>query len=91
MLRPTAIEVSALNDYKILIKFDNEEKKIFDVSKLFSRKPFISLKDKSIFNTAHTNGITIEWVNDIDICPDELYYESVPYFSSSKNIDLLII
>jgi len=78
LLRPTAIEVKTMNDFKLLIKFDNGEVKLFDCNSLFSRKPFYPLKNKAIFRTAHTNGISIEWSNDIDVCPDELYYNSIP-------------
>jgi hypothetical protein len=30
-----------------------------------------------LFKTVHTNGFTVEWEQEIDLCPDELYYESV--------------
>lgn len=78
MLRPTAKEVKVIEEYKLLIKFDNGEVKIFDASKLISRKPFMSLINKSVFNNVRLNGISIVWNEDIDICPDELYYTSVP-------------
>jgi len=78
MLRPTAKEVTALEDYKLLIKFDNNELRTFDVKRLLSFKPFKPLEDKAVFRTVKPNGITVEWVNEIDICPDELYYDSIP-------------
>ena len=77
MLRPTAKKVIVLDDYKLLIKFDNGEEKLFDASKLLSRKPFMPLNNKNIFKNVRTNGISIEWNDEIDICPDELYYTSV--------------
>ena len=76
MLRPTAIEVTPYNDYKLLIKFDNNETRLFDVKNLLEHTAFKPLKSKAVFETVHTNGITIEWQNDVDICPDELYYNS---------------
>ena len=33
MLRPTAIQVEAVCEYKILVEFDNGDKKYFDVAK----------------------------------------------------------
>ncbi|MFH1051755.1 MAG: DUF2442 domain-containing protein [bacterium] len=84
MLRPTAIEVKALNDFKLIIKFDNDEIKLFDANILFSRKPFLPLMDKSVFKTVKPNGITLEWDNDIDICPDELYYNSVAFIQENN-------
>jgi hypothetical protein len=83
MLRPTAKEVFILKDYKLQILFDNGETRIFDADYLLSKKPFLQLKSKSVFNTVHPNGISIEWANDIDICPDELYYNSKIYSTDS--------
>lgn len=77
MLRPTAKEVKIRDNYQIEIKFDNGEIRMFDVEKLFNRKPFVPLLDKVISKTVRTNGITVEWAEDIDICPDELYFDSV--------------
>ena len=76
MLRPTAIEVKVMKDYKLLIKFDNGEIKQFDVSGLLTKKPYIPLSNLSVFNSVRTNDVTIEWNGEIDICPDDLYYES---------------
>ena len=39
---------------------------------------FGELWDKNIFNTVKIFGNTVEWVNGQDICPDDLYYLSVP-------------
>ena len=44
--------VKPLENYRLLITFDNNEVKI--------------------------NPLTIEWAGGIDICPDELYYNSMP-------------
>lgn len=74
MLRPTAISVTPLENFKLLILFDNKEQKIFDAKPLLVLKPYSALKDINTFKRVRTNGITIEWDNEIDICPDELYY-----------------
>lgn len=76
MLRPTAVEVKVMENYLLQIKFDNGEEKLFDAASLIIRKPYLPLKDISVFKTAHANGITVEWSGEIDICPDELYYGS---------------
>ncbi len=39
---------------------------------------FGELWDKSIFNTVKISGNTVEWVNDQDVCPNDLYYLSIP-------------
>ena len=48
-------------------------KKIFDVKPYFKFKIFKELKDTDKFNTVKISGISIEWENGADICPDELY------------------
>lgn len=76
MLRPSAIEVKPLKDYKIFIVFNNGEKKIFDLKDKIEYVFFSPLKDEKVFKTVHTNRITVEWEGEIDVCPDELYYDS---------------
>ena len=72
------VAVKPLKEYKLLITFDNNEKRIFDVSPYLSDSFFAPLKSLSIFNTVRVNPISLEWVGGIDICPDELYYNSEP-------------
>lgn len=73
-MRPKAIDVKVLKDYELEILFDNNEKKIFDVKPYFKFKIFKELKDMDKFNTVKISGLSIEWENGADICPDELYY-----------------
>jgi len=54
------------------------KKKIFDVKPYLDFKPFDELINTAAFNTVKTAGLSIEWINGQDICPDELYYNSVP-------------
>lgn len=75
-MRPKAIDVNVLNNYELLIKFDNGEKRVFDVKPYFGHKIFDELKDIKMFQTVKISGLSIEWDNGADICPDELYNES---------------
>ncbi len=75
-MRPKAIDVKVLDNYELLIKFDNNEEKIFDVKPYFDHKVFDELVSKDIFNTVKISGLSIEWINGADICPDELYNNS---------------
>lgn len=75
---PKAIDVKPLQDYQLLVTFNNGEVKIFDVKPYLSHKIFESLKDVNIFNTVKIGGLSIEWSNGADICPDELYNNSKP-------------
>ena len=75
-MRPKAIDVKILENYKLEILFDNNEKRIFDVKPYFKFKIFKELKDMEKFNTVKISGLSIEWENGADICPDELYKNS---------------
>lgn len=75
-MRPKAIDVKVLKNYELLIKFSNGEEKIFDVKPYFGHKLFDELKNKRIFDTVKVSGLSIEWENGADICPDELYNNS---------------
>lgn len=75
-MRPKAIDVKPLKDYNIEIKFDNGEIKILDVKPYFKFKIFEELKEEDKFYRVKVSGLSIEWENGADICPDELYYNS---------------
>lgn len=76
MLCPRPIKVTTTDDYKLLIIFDNEEKKIFDVSPYLNGDWFGQLKDKEEFNSVHITNKHIEWRGGQDIAPHELYENS---------------
>lgn len=75
-MRPKAIDVKILKNYELEILFDNKEKKIFDVKPYFKFKIFKELQDIDKFNKVKISGLSIEWENGADICPDELYNNS---------------
>ncbi|MDR1953242.1 MAG: DUF2442 domain-containing protein [Clostridiales Family XIII bacterium] len=72
------IEVAPLARYKLLITFDNKERKIFDVAPYLDDSFFAPLRNPAVFESVKINPLTIEWAGGIDICPDELYYNSEP-------------
>lgn len=78
VIRPRAIAVKALDDYKILVTFNNGESRIFDVKPYFNFKLFKELQSIELFQGVRVAGLSVEWPNGVDICPDELYYDSIP-------------
>lgn len=73
------IKVEALEDYKLILTFDNGEVKIKDMKPYLDKGIFKKLKDINIFNNVKIKFGTISWENDIDMCADSLY-------ETSKNI-----
>jgi len=78
MARPTAVKVTPQSDYSLLIDFSNNEKRVFDVKPYLEFKQFSELKIPALFRTVKPAGLSIEWIHGQDICPDELYDNSVP-------------
>ena len=70
------VEVKSLEPYQLLITFDNNEQRIFDVAPYLNDEFFAPLRNPSVFQTVKINSLTVEWAGGIDICPDELYYNS---------------
>ena len=70
-------KVIPLDDYKILLIFDNNEERILDMSTYLNYGIFKELKDKELFKTVHISFDTIEWKNGADLCPEEVYKHSV--------------
>ena len=77
MLRPTVTKVILKDDYNLLLEFNNGEKKSFDVKPYINGSWFGMLKDISYFYRIKTIGFNIEWLDGQDICPDDLYVNSV--------------
>jgi len=74
--RATAVE--PLEDYNVLITFDNGEKRILDFKPYLEYPGYEELKIKALFRTVKIAGLSIEWIHGQDICPDELYFKSIP-------------
>jgi hypothetical protein len=76
-MNPRPIKVKPLDGYKLLITFKNDERKIFDVAPMLDIPLYQKLKNKGIFSQAKADGMCVYWDDDIDICPDKLYEDSV--------------
>ena len=77
MLRPTATMVEPGKDYVIRVTFDNGEIKTFDVKPYIKGSWYGMLKDEAYFSSVKTDGFTVVWPEGQDICPDELYENSI--------------
>ena len=49
-----------------------------DVKPYIKGEWYSKLADPEYFRTVRTNGYTVEWKDGQDLCPDELYYCSIP-------------
>jgi len=72
-MNPRPIAVKPLDDYKLYITFQNNERKVFDAKPLLKWPMYKKLKNKLFFDTAKADGMCVFWDDEIDICPDILY------------------
>jgi hypothetical protein len=79
------IDVKPLPDYKLELTFENQEKRVFDLSSYLDFGVFQELKDQSIFNSVRVSFDTIEWNNGADLDPEVLYKESRPIVHSPSS------
>lgn len=75
----TVKSVKPLKEYKLLIIFEQGEKKIFDMKPYLKYPMYKPFADVSLFNAVSTNGQTAIWNDDIDISPETLYENGVLY------------
>jgi Protein of unknown function (DUF2442) len=75
--------VKAIDNYKLIIIFENNKEKLFDMNNYLEYGLFKELKDEKLFKTVHVNFDSIEWENGADIDPEILYSESIELTQSS--------
>jgi len=73
------IDVEPLQDYQLVLTFENGEKRIFDMKPYIDRGIFKELKDEKMFRSVRVSFDSIEWSNQADIDPEVLYEDSVVY------------
>ncbi len=78
MKYPNVVQVKPIDNYNVIITFENGEVKRFDVKPYIRGSWFGQLKNKADFDTVRPCGNTIEWSGGQDIAPHELYELSNP-------------
>lgn len=69
--------VKPLDNYKLLLEFENKEKRIFDVVPYLNNGKFTELRDLTLFNSVTIKFDSVEWANHLDIDPEFLYEKSI--------------
>lgn len=71
---PKPIDVKALTNYRIWLRYDDGAQGEVDLSDLAGRGVFVRWNDADFFNTVHLGSHgAIEWSPDLDLCPDAMY------------------
>ncbi|ETJ37318.1 hypothetical protein Q604_UNBC08465G0002 [human gut metagenome] len=72
-------DVKTVDDYKLILTFEDDSVRIFDMKPLLRKGVFKELKDEKLFKTVKVSFDSIEWANGIDVDPETLYEDGVPY------------
>lgn len=77
---PRIEEVRVIEKRLIYIKFNDGKEKVYDMSELIKNNKFYKkLEDEEYFKKVKPRGVTVEWPDGEDVCPENLYYESKDY------------
>lgn len=77
-LGPRVKQVEPTDNYELILTFNTGEKKMFDVKALFQYPMYAPLKNIGFFKMVKADNMCVYWNDDIDICPDTLYAQSIP-------------
>ncbi len=72
------VKVKVEPGYLLRLEFENGEKRVFDMSAYMDKRPFVRIKDFSLFALAKVDYGTVVWPGNIDIAPETLYDRSIP-------------
>lgn len=72
------IEVKALEDFLLYIRFQNGEEKIYDMKEMLKFDYYKNLRSKNNFKRVKVYGITLKWSTGEDIAPEKIYFNSIP-------------
>ena len=67
------IKAEYIDGYKLLLQFNNGEKRIVDLSNSLKGTVFTPLKDINYFKKFSIKFNTVEWDNGADFAPEYLY------------------
>jgi hypothetical protein len=65
----------AIDDHILLVEFDNNQKKKYDIRRLIKMDMFSPLKNPALFKAVQVDvgGYAVVWNSDIDISEHELW------------------
>lgn len=84
MKYPALVSAEPLEDYRLLLCFENGERRRFSMRPYLEKGVFQELQDPAYFRRVRVSFDTVEWPNGADLCPEVLYAKSVPVEASAS-------
>ena len=76
-MNPHVTHLTPQSDHRLLLKFDNGEERLFDLTPWLDKGVFRALSDSPEFAQARVVDGSVEWPGEIDLSYDTLYLRSV--------------
>lgn len=76
-MNPHVTRLVPQSDHRLLLEFENGEKRLFDLTPYLDKGVFRPLRDSPNFALARVVDGSIEWPGEIDLSYDTLYLRSV--------------
>lgn len=80
-MKPPRIQsVKAVDEHTLLVEFDNQQKRNYDVTPLLSKEMFSPLTNFALFQSVKVDsgGYAVMWNENIDISEYELWVHGQP-------------
>ena len=79
---PKIISAETIDNHTLVVLFDNNQRKKYDITPLLDKEMFFPLKNTALFKSVKVDhgGYALVWNSDIDISEHELWIhgENVP-------------
>lgn len=74
------ISVQAIDSHTLVVEFDNQQKRKYDVTPLLEKEMFADLKNSAFFKNVQVDqgGYAVYWNDEIDISEYELWTHGIP-------------
>ena len=74
------VGIKVMPEYKLWVRFNTGESRLFDFFSLLNDPCYTALKDKKLFSDVYIDYGVPSWDNgNIDISPEYIYNNSIPY------------
>lgn len=76
---PKISSVTALDGFRLRVRFDNGRETVYDCTQLLARPAFAALANPALFRTVRVDpgGYGVSWNDDIDLSEYELWTNGV--------------
>lgn len=74
------ISVQAIDNHTLVVEFENQQRRKYDVIPLLEREMFADLKNSAFFKNVRVDqgGYVVYWNDEIDISEYELWTHGIP-------------